>query len=96
MKNPKVDPGAVLRSLVFNASSKLVGKFGDRYARVIQLKRRKKTAICGHCGQRCRGRYDKKVLRVRGPVGCRMANLPGVRTLACQMSEVLRRACRTS
>ncbi|MEW8316159.1 MAG: transposase family protein [Candidatus Thiodiazotropha endolucinida] len=21
--------------------------------------------MCSHCGQRCRGRYDKKVLRVR-------------------------------
>jgi transposase len=24
-----------------------------------------KTPICSHCGHRCRGRYDKKVLRVR-------------------------------
>ena len=33
--------------------------------RVIQLKRRKKTAVCSYCGQRCRGRYDKQVCRVR-------------------------------
>ena len=25
----------------------------------------KKTAICSHCGHRCRGRYDKRNLRVR-------------------------------
>jgi hypothetical protein len=41
MKNPKS-----IRSLFafpgFTASSKLLGVFGDRYARVIQLKRRKK------------------------------------------------------
>lgn len=43
MKKPKsirdlfVFPG-------FTASSKLVGIFGDRYARIIQLKRRKKQA----------------------------------------------------
>ena len=41
MKNPKT-----IRSLFafpgFTASSKLRGVFGDRYARVIQLKRRKK------------------------------------------------------
>ncbi len=41
MKNPKT-----IRSLFtfpgFTASSELVGVFGDRYARVIQLKRRKK------------------------------------------------------
>ena len=43
MKNPKS-----IRELFafpgFTASSKLVGIFGDRYARVIQLKRRKKQA----------------------------------------------------
>ncbi len=41
MKNPKT-----IRSLFafpgFTAKSKLVGVFGDRHARVIQLKRRKK------------------------------------------------------
>ena len=41
MKNPKT-----IRALFafpgFTASSRLVGVFGDRYARVIQLKRRKK------------------------------------------------------
>ena len=41
MKNPKT-----IRALFafpgFMVSSKLVGVFGDRYARVIQLKRRKK------------------------------------------------------
>jgi len=41
MKNPKT-----IRALFafpgFVAASKLVGKLGDRYARVIQLKRRKK------------------------------------------------------
>ena len=25
----------------------------------------KKTAVCSYCGQRCRGRYDKQVCRVR-------------------------------
>jgi transposase len=25
----------------------------------------KKTAVCSHCGHRCRGRYDRRVLRVR-------------------------------
>ena len=41
MKNPKT-----IRALFafpgFTVSSKLAGVFGDRYARVIQLKRRKK------------------------------------------------------
>ncbi len=41
MKNPET-----IRALFalpgFTAASKLVGKFGDRYARVIKLKRRKK------------------------------------------------------
>ena len=39
----------------FTTSWKLLGVFADRYARVIQLKRRKKTAICLHCVHRCRG-----------------------------------------
>ena len=38
MKNPK-SIRALFAFPGFNASSKLVGKFGDRYARVIQLKR---------------------------------------------------------
>ena len=49
----------------FNASSKLVGKFGDRYARVIQLKRRKKQPSVVTVVSAAAGRYDKKVLRVR-------------------------------
>ena len=49
----------------FLAGAGLKGVFDDRYARVIQLKRRKKTDVCSYCGQRCRGRYDKQVCRVR-------------------------------
>ena len=64
MKNPKT-----IRSLFalpgFTASSRLLGVFGDRCARVVQLARRKKTLVCSRCGLRCRGRYDKKKLRVR-------------------------------
>ncbi len=41
MKNPK-SIRALFAFPGFTASSKLVGVFGDRYARVIQLKRRKK------------------------------------------------------
>jgi hypothetical protein len=41
MKNPK-SIRALFAFPGFYASSKLVGVFGDRYARVIQLKRRKK------------------------------------------------------
>ena len=49
----------------FVAGAGLKGVFDDRYARVIQLKRRKKQLFCSYCGQRCRGRYDKQVCRVR-------------------------------
>jgi hypothetical protein len=41
MKNPK-SIRALFAFPGFTASSKLAGRFGDRYARVIQLKRRKK------------------------------------------------------
>jgi hypothetical protein len=41
MKNPK-SIRALFAFPGFTAASKLVGVFGDRYARVIQLKRRKK------------------------------------------------------
>ena len=41
MKNPK-SIRALFALPGFTASSKLAGVFGDRYARVIQLKRRKK------------------------------------------------------
>jgi len=41
MKNPK-SIRALFAFPGFTAASKLVGMFGDRYARVIQLKRRKK------------------------------------------------------
>ncbi len=41
MKNPK-SIRALFAFPGFTASSQLVGVFGDRYARVIQLKRRKK------------------------------------------------------
>ena len=41
MKNPK-SIRALFAFPGFTASSKLMGMFGDRYARVIQLKRRKK------------------------------------------------------
>ena len=49
----------------FVAASRLLGVFGDRYARVLVLRRRKKTAICSHCGHRCRGRYDTCTCRAR-------------------------------
>jgi hypothetical protein len=41
MKNPR-SIRALFAFPGFTAASKLVGVFGDRYARVIQLKRRKK------------------------------------------------------
>ena len=41
MKNPKTIQ-ALFAFPGFAATAKLAGKFGDRYARVIQLKRRKK------------------------------------------------------
>ena len=44
MKNPK-SIRALFAFPGFSASSKLVGVFGDRYARVIQLKRRKKQLV---------------------------------------------------
>ena len=49
----------------FVVGAGLKGLFGDRYARVIQLKRRKKQLCALTVGQRCRGRYDKQVCRVR-------------------------------
>ena len=62
MKNPK-SIRALFAFPGFNASSKLAGKFGDRYARVIQLKRRKKqpsvvtvvSAAAGVTTRRCCG-----------------------------------------
>ena len=61
MKNPK-SIRALFAFPGFNASSKLVGKFGD-HARVIQLKRRKKqpsvvtvvSAAAGVTTRRCCG-----------------------------------------
>ena len=94
MKNPK-SIRALFAFPGFNASSKLVGKFGDRYARVIQLKRRKNSHLWSLWSALPRALRQEGAAGTR-PVGCGMANLPGVRTLACQMSEVLRRACRTS
>ena len=41
------------------------GLFGDRYARVIQLKRRKKQLCALTVGNGAGGRYDKQVCRVR-------------------------------
>ncbi len=54
MKNPK-SIRALFAFPGFTAASKLVGMFGDRYARVIQLKRRKKqrsvlTVLTGAAG----------------------------------------------
>ncbi|MEK7351959.1 MAG: ISL3 family transposase, partial [Nitrospirota bacterium] len=49
----------------FVVASRLLGVCGDRYARVLVLRRRKKTAICSQCGHRCRGRYDKRTYRAR-------------------------------
>ena len=49
----------------FVAASHLVGVFGDRYARVLVLRRRKKTARCSPCSHRCRGRYDQRTCRAR-------------------------------
>ncbi len=43
MKNPE-SIRALFAFPGFTAASNMVGKFGDRYARVIQLKRRKKRA----------------------------------------------------
>ena len=62
MKSPK-SIRALFAFPGFTAASKLVGKFGDRYARVIQLKRRKKqptvlTVVSGAEGvttRRCCG-----------------------------------------
>ena len=36
-----------------------------RYARVLVLRRRKKTARCSQCGHRCGGRYDQRTCRAR-------------------------------
>ena len=64
MKNP-----TSIRALCslpgFVATSRLVGVFGDRYARVLVWRRRKKTARCSPCGHRYRGRYDQRPCRAR-------------------------------
>ena len=49
MKNPK-SIRALFAFPGFNASSKLVGKFGDRSCPCDPTQAAKKTAICGHCG----------------------------------------------
>ena len=62
MKHPK-SIRALFAFPGFTASSRLVGKFGDRYARLIQLERRKKqpsvlTVVSGAGGvttRRCCG-----------------------------------------
>ena len=68
MKNPKT-----IRSLFafpgFTTSSKLAGVFGDRYARVIQLKRRKKqpsvlTVVIGAGGVTTRGSCGYEISRL--------------------------------
>ena len=82
----------------FNASSKLVGKFGDRYARVIQLKRRKKQPSVVTVVSAAYGRYDKisrccgyEHLSVAGPGESTWSSNAGV----SDVRGVLRRACRT-
>ena len=86
MKNPKT-----IRALFafpgFTASAKLQGIFGDRYARVIHLKRRKNSYLLSLWSPL------PGTLRPEGPAGTRsvggwLAHLPGVRTLAGQLPEV--------
>ena len=86
MKNPK-SIRALFAFPGSTAASKVLGLFGDRYARVIQLKRRKNSHLFLLWSPL------PQALRPEAPAGkrsrgCRMANLPGVRTLACQLSEV--------
>ena len=69
MKDPK-SIRALFAFPGFAASSKLVGVFGDRYARVIRLKRQKKqrsvlTAATGAGGITTRSSY-----------GCEISQLP--------------------
>ena len=63
MKNPR-SIRALFALPGFTATSKLVGVFGDRYARVIQLKRRKNSYLLSLWSP-LSGRYDKRILRVR-------------------------------
>ena len=42
MHNPHITPYPLLAAGLFVAASRLVGVFGDRYARVLALRRRKK------------------------------------------------------
>ncbi len=91
MKNPKT-----IRSLFafpgFTAKSKLVGIFGDRYARIIQLKRRKKqpsvpTVVTGAGGvtiRRPRG-YVISRLPVGGSIWSSSAGVSVVRGAAACM-----------
>jgi len=88
MKNPKsirvlfAFPG-------FVASSKLAGVFGDRYARVIQLKRRKNSHLFSLWSAMLKSLQQEGSAGTR-PVGCRMANLHGVfvESIDCPMQEI--------
>ena len=83
MKNPK-SIRALFAFPGFNASSKLVGKFGDRYARVIQLKRRKKqpsvvTVVSTtriRCGYETCRLPDGESTWSSNPAGRQLANNP--------------------
>ena len=48
----------------FRARNRLQGIFGDSYARLITLVRRKKTAVCSGCRTRYRIFYDRRPRRV--------------------------------
>lgn len=86
MENPK-SIRALFALPGFTASSKLVGVFGDRYARVIHLKRRKNSDLLSLWAP-LPGALRQEGPAGTRPLGGRMADLPGVRTLACQLSEV--------
>ena len=81
MKNPKT-----IRALFafpgFTVSSKLAGVFGDRYARVIRLKRRKKqlsvvTVVTGAGGVTTRGSCGYETSRLPAG-GCTWSSSAGV------------------
>ena len=69
MKNPK-SIRALFAFPGFTALSKLVGVFGDRYARVIQLKRRKKQPSVLTVGA------DAMGVTTRRPCGYVISRLP--------------------
>ena len=78
----------------FVAASRLVGVFGNRSARVLVLRRRKKTARCSQCGHRCRGRYGQRICPCPRPLGWRVPYLRPVRALARPLPAMPRRVRR--